>query len=246
MWYGRQVTPNYGFILSEIERECGPGARVLDFGCGQGTLVEAGRFRGFRMVGADCFQLPEEREAARAKLGSTIHEMPGGVLPFADASFDAVCANMVLEHVENLDLALAEIGRVLRPGGVFLSMMPSKESIREDHCGIPLAHRLQRWPALQFAWLLGCRVVGLGHYRDSRTRVQWARDFRDYLQAFTFYRTDAELCGVLGTIGRVERREPAFAKARLGMALPAAVVVRLGTMVCLARKPEGDVMRAAA
>src|SRR5439155_20076567 len=41
-------------------------------------------------------------------------------LPFADASFDAAVACLVFEHIEDVDQAMAEVGRVLRPGGRFI------------------------------------------------------------------------------------------------------------------------------
>src|SRR3974377_2081148 len=47
-------------------------------------------------------------------------------LPFADGSFDVVTANMVLEHVEDPSALLAEVGRVLRPKGMFAFHTPNK------------------------------------------------------------------------------------------------------------------------
>src|SRR5205085_5816545 len=43
-----------------------------------------------------------------------------GALPFPDAAFDAVLACLVFEHIDDADAALAEVGRVLEPGGRFL------------------------------------------------------------------------------------------------------------------------------
>jgi len=50
-------------------------------------------------------------------MNSTIRRMKRGRIPFDDGTFDYVINKEVMEHVENLDEALAEIHRVLKPGG---------------------------------------------------------------------------------------------------------------------------------
>ena len=50
------------------------------------------------------------------------------VLPYADASFNTVISNCVIEHIPDNDAVLAEIFRVLRPGGVFATTLPSELS----------------------------------------------------------------------------------------------------------------------
>jgi SAM-dependent methyltransferase len=60
-------------------------------------------------------------EVAKERAGGPAYLRAGAAqLPFADASFDAVVACLVFEHIEAVDEALAEVGRVLRPGGRFL------------------------------------------------------------------------------------------------------------------------------
>jgi len=50
---------------------------------------------------------------------------PIGSLPFRDASFDVVTANMVVEHLEDPGSSFAEVARVLKPGGIFLFHTPN-------------------------------------------------------------------------------------------------------------------------
>jgi SAM-dependent methyltransferase len=87
--------------------------RVLDLGCGsqpyRALLSQASEY-----VGADV----EERDGLEARL------VPGEPLPFADATFDAIVCTQVLEHVEDLSQILAEITRVLKPGGTLVASVP--------------------------------------------------------------------------------------------------------------------------
>ena len=249
-------SPNYAFLIDTIVRESGQSARVLDYGCGAGEVVEAGRKRGLDMVGADIFQTEDDRRAAHVRagrLGLTIFDIVDGRLPFADESFDAICSNQVFEHVENLDLVLSEIARVLKPGGVLLAIYPTSETWREGHCGVVFAHWLCRFPRLQVAWLLAARTLGFGHFKEGRSRIEWATGFRDYMRLYTFYRPMAELISAHERhIGKVERREVELAAYHLGRnpPLPAPLVrwffAVAANIVTLTRKPQRETIRRAA
>jgi SAM-dependent methyltransferase len=93
--------------------------RVLDLGCGAGDSVE--QFRNVNpaveWVGADIERSPEV--AARRRTDAEFVVFDGIRLPFEDGSFDAVYCKQVLEHVRSPEPLLAEVARVLRPGGVF-------------------------------------------------------------------------------------------------------------------------------
>jgi SAM-dependent methyltransferase len=87
--------------------------RLLDLGCGNqpflpwyGPLVD-------EVVAADAAPIP----------GVTVVDL-AGPLPFPDAGFDTVLCTQVLEHVDNVEVAMAEIARVLRPGGHALVTVP--------------------------------------------------------------------------------------------------------------------------
>ena len=95
-----------------------PGRRALELGCGTGIFLEKVAPSGARLVGLD---LSEDLLArARGRLGAapnvTLHRGNAECLPYADASFDAVYGSSVLHHLD-LDRALQEVRRVLRPGG---------------------------------------------------------------------------------------------------------------------------------
>jgi SAM-dependent methyltransferase len=100
----------------------GTGKRVLDLGCRSGALTRH-FLDGNSVVGLDVDAAALEKAAA---LG--IEPVQGDVeepLPFEDASFDAVVAGELLEHLRFPDALIAEIRRVLRPGGVVVGSVPN-------------------------------------------------------------------------------------------------------------------------
>ncbi len=131
--YREQIVP----LLVELLSEAAP-VTVLDIGCGEGQLsrVAAG-LPGVRLVtGVDptSSQLVEaarrgHNRPARDDGRSQGATGPAGVhyvratataLPFPDESFDAAFACLVFEHIEGTVDAIAEVGRVLRPGATFV------------------------------------------------------------------------------------------------------------------------------
>jgi SAM-dependent methyltransferase len=114
-----------------------PGERLLDLGCGFGRhAFEAGR-RGAHVVALDRAdtELKEVRNTfgAMADVGEVDESVCVGTvqgdattLPFADGAFDRIIASEVLEHVVADSHALAELARVLRPGGVLAATVPAE------------------------------------------------------------------------------------------------------------------------
>jgi demethylmenaquinone methyltransferase / 2-methoxy-6-polyprenyl-1,4-benzoquinol methylase len=93
-----------------------PGDRVLDLCCGTGDLALAGREAGGDVTAVD-FSAPM-LERARSKSSEIIWlEADALHLPLADASFDAVTIGFGLRNVASAEQGLAEMRRVLTPGG---------------------------------------------------------------------------------------------------------------------------------
>lgn len=96
---------------------------VLDLGCAGGFMAEALAQKGARVTGID----PASQAIAAAQAHSRDTDLSirydvgvGEALPYEDAGFDAVVCVDVLEHVSDLTMVLAEVARVLKPGGLFL------------------------------------------------------------------------------------------------------------------------------
>ncbi len=114
------------WVISEIAGALGRRARngaplrVLDVGCGAGFLTDPLSEAGFDATGID-ISVPSMRTARSRDTTESSRFLAADArsLPFADASFDVVCAMDVIEHVERADVLISEGARVLKPGGMF-------------------------------------------------------------------------------------------------------------------------------
>jgi SAM-dependent methyltransferase len=98
------------------DRDC------LDLGSDNGVISYLLRTRGGRWTSAD---LTEKAVASiRSLVGTNVHRIDGTRLPFADRSFDLVVIIDLLEHVSDDHATVAEIARVLRPGGSLVVNTP--------------------------------------------------------------------------------------------------------------------------
>ncbi|GIJ46239.1 methyltransferase [Virgisporangium aliadipatigenens] len=94
------------------------GRRILDAGCGSGPLFAALRAKGAVMAGFDAS--PAMVELARRRLGADADLRVAdlsGPLPYADDTFDDAVASLVLHYLRDWTAPLAELRRVLKPGG---------------------------------------------------------------------------------------------------------------------------------
>ncbi|MFD9504277.1 class I SAM-dependent methyltransferase [Streptomyces sp. NPDC060035] len=99
--------------------------RVLDLGCGDGLLMELlARTDGRQITGVDLS--PEALARARCRpalAGATLRESRAQDLPFADDSFDACVSHMALMLMGEVERVIAEVARVLSPGGTLACVM---------------------------------------------------------------------------------------------------------------------------
>ncbi|WP_216909291.1 class I SAM-dependent methyltransferase [Nocardia noduli] len=113
----------------------GPGTRVIDVGCGAGRHSFEAYRRGADIVAFDQdaeelsgvdLMLRAMAEAEEVPAGAAARTVCGDALalPFADGEFDCVIASEILEHIPEDDAAIAELIRVLRPGGTLVVTVP--------------------------------------------------------------------------------------------------------------------------
>ena len=117
--------------------------------------------------------------------GDIIRRMEGDTIPFGDETFDIVVNNMVMEHVPDLDRVLDEIRRVLRPGGLVLSLFPDRALWIEGHCRIPFLHRFPRGGRARVYYAACLSSLGIGARRDEAP-LAWSRRICVWLDQWTY------------------------------------------------------------
>ena len=112
--YSRELAPEFGdYTLPS------PGGRFLDVGCGPGALTSVAVARLGASAVAAVDPVPHFVEACRARhTGVDVRQAPAEQLPFDDGEFDAAGAQLVFHFVSDPARAVAEMARVVRPGGV--------------------------------------------------------------------------------------------------------------------------------
>ncbi len=130
-WYERERGQGYHRMLDDLEvdlvRRYGEGRDVLEVGCGTGLIL--GRVAGFarRAVGID---LSAGMLGKAAERGLEVVQGSATELPLADCSVDVAYSFKVLAHVEDIRTAMAEMARVVRPGGWVLAEFYNERSLR--------------------------------------------------------------------------------------------------------------------
>lgn len=148
------------------------GRRILDVGCGAGLLSAALRDRGAHVAGFDSSAAMVD--LARRRLGDDadlrVADL-GKPLPYKDSSFDDVVASLVLHYLRDWTEPLAELRRVLKPGGRLI--------LSVNH---PFAYPLSEGAAKYFPIVEWPLEVDLGG--KSATLLTWHRPLHAIVDAF--------------------------------------------------------------
>ena len=103
------------------------GKDVIEVGCGTGLILKEIASEAHHAAGVDLSAGMLRRACAR---GLAVAQGDATAIPFASESFDVVCSFKVLPHVRDLEAALAEMTRLLRPGGHLLIEFYNRRSLR--------------------------------------------------------------------------------------------------------------------
>ena len=156
-------------ILPLAADELAGARRVLDIGCGDGQITRLAAAARRRRARPSASTRRGTRSAwPRERGGATGFVRAGAdALPFADGSFDAAVACLVFEHIDDVDAAIAEIARVLEPGGRFcfflnhpLLQTPGSGWIDDQILDPPEQY-----------WRIGPYLAGGGDDRGGRARA---------------------------------------------------------------------------
>lgn len=174
--YGRQ------YVLDPVVRERlgGRGFRkALDVGCGEGRLCRMLSGLGVETVGLDPTQALLNEARRRHPDGRYVDGL-AGALPFEDGGFDLVVSCLSLIDIPDFEPAIAEMARVLAPGGtLFVANLTSFSTARID------APITERW--------INAPGVRIDRYLEQRSRweawrgiqiVNWHRPLSAYMSAF--------------------------------------------------------------
>lgn len=134
--------PATEFYADLVRSRLKPESKVLDLGCGRGGLVEQLNHSLERVVGVDPDVVSLQTHRLRPEIPLTA--ALSDALPFVEGHFDIVFASWVLEHLARPRVVLGEVGRVLKPGGVFVFITPNK-----GHPLIALNRLINRFSSLQ-------------------------------------------------------------------------------------------------
>jgi SAM-dependent methyltransferase len=215
VWHHRLMLAAAGIYLR-------PRSRILDFGCGSGQTVYQYRDCGFDAYGFDIandveLRKPEDAWLFRFALSGTSGAIADYRLTTADyridfdaASFDFVCSNSVFEHVQDHDLALREIARILRPGGLSIHIFPARYSLIEPHMFVPFGGIIRNpywyrlWASLgvrnRFQHDMSAAEVAKANLRYSQTGINYL-PVDTLLKIARLYFAEATLAPQLWTIG---------------------------------------------
>lgn len=142
----------------------GPGEVILDAGCGYGRVAERLLSTGAKVVGVDISRqmITYCHQELRGEFAGAVADV--GKLPFHDAAVDKIVCAGVLVHVESPEQVIREFARVLKPGGVFVTVNNNLLLLYYT-----LFHSLRFFVADCVRWLRG--------RRDRRTIMRYRSPF---------------------------------------------------------------------
>lgn len=211
--FGASALGEIAFARERLGAAISNGAKVLDFGCGEGRSLAALLTAGYDAWGADIFIPSGVSQEIRSRMA--LIPPATSLLPFPSDTFDFVFSDQVFEHVEEPEAVLKELTRVLKPGALSVHRFPGPFYPIEGHVRMPLPFLCHSvvWLALWCA--LGFRPAG----REPMTFAQSLVESRR-IMSLVYYRTKCEWRQIAARVGvTVEFHEKEEALWRVGSRL---------------------------
>ena len=117
----------YSYYSEQVRNNLAENQKILDVGGGKKCSFAsyARKFDGIKLIGLDVSQ--EELDYNHDLDEKIVFDISSGErVPLGDSSIDMITSSSVLEHLQNLENAIKEIYRILKPGGKFISVIPCK------------------------------------------------------------------------------------------------------------------------
>lgn len=182
----------------KIKRKDQKNLKILEIGCGDGSGVIFMRKilnQLYKDLNVEIFGIDYEVESENVqktnyfdenliKLKSTYEPYP-----FDLNYFDYIYSNQVLEHVENFELFVFNVSKVLKKSGIFIGLYPEKNIIREPHCLIPFVHRVKN---KKFKKAIVKNLYPFCSYLNGLKPIN-AKTMANYIVNNTFYRSRSEI-----------------------------------------------------
>ncbi len=172
-------------ILADSGHTVQKEACILDFGCGEGGAASAFRAAGFDAFGCD-ISFNDTKEIKRLVETGVVRAIQSEPyrLPYEDNTFDAVFSDQVFEHVQNYPEAIAELHRVMKPGGVALHIFPSRWGIIEPHVFVPFGTWCRNMIWLKLWAMIGIRngfQLGMNAKQVAENNYRYLTQYTNYL-----------------------------------------------------------------
>ena len=141
------------YIFEEVVK----GKKVADIGCGYGRNRPIVEKLGGEWIGVEPFEGGNHTVVASAE-----------DLPFEDNSFDVVVMDAVLEHIPDVGAAFSEVGRILKPGGVFIGYVAFMETFHEisySHLSFKALEHYSTINGMKLEKISGGRRFGIDYHK---------------------------------------------------------------------------------
>jgi SAM-dependent methyltransferase len=171
------------------------GTKILDFGCGAGSMVRLLVERGYDAFGYDIMDYRDEKsrdlsgrfsflDNSPREIGNHVIDWDEFSLPYPDSSFDAIFTSQVFEHVMQHEPVFREFARCMKPGAASINLFPPRNYPVEQHIRVPFGHLIHNKAYYFFMAKLGSRKQSQ-HDLDPRTIAEdnysYVRDGLNYL-----------------------------------------------------------------